>query len=304
MNKKEEKTYSKNKVNWAPFIYILRKEWEKPGVDSEEDEIIRERIWESIHKNIHKKHFWKSRYLFFLQATSIAAVILICFFTFKSFLFEKTEEARQPNILLITAVNSKVCILPDGTKVWMEAGSELLFSENFTENRELWLRGNSTFEVVKQNGNDFKVHLTNSYVEVKGTSFFINQDIPEDNIIALYSGKINLVQGKNEDVIKLYPSQRIIYNSLEVSAQVIPIYENIHWVNGNYRLSQINLTDLVDFLDWKYNTKIELEKLPRKSLKVTGNIRYDESLESVLNKISYSLNLKYKQIDNKYIIHR
>lgn len=186
----------------------------------------------------------------------------------------------------------------------MEAGSELHFSENFTENRELWLKGNSTFEVVKQNGNDFKVHLTNSYVEVKGTSFFINQDIPEANIIALYSGKINLVKEKNEEVIELYPSQRIIYNSLEGSAQVIPIYENIQWVNGNYRLSQTNLTDLVDFLDWKYNTKIELEKLPRKSLKVTGNIRYDESLESVLNKISYSLNLKHKQTDNKYIIHR
>lgn len=57
MNKKEEKTYSKNKVNWAPFIYILRKEWEKPGVDSEEDEIIRERIWESIHKTYIRNIF-------------------------------------------------------------------------------------------------------------------------------------------------------------------------------------------------------------------------------------------------------
>ena len=304
MEKKGEKRFSKNILSWAPFIYILRKEWEGSGENSDEDNMIRDRIWEGVYKNIHKRNIWKSRY-FLLKATGIvAASVLICFFTSRSLFPEKSEEVRQPNILLIAATESKTCQLPDGTKVRMEAGSELRLPENFTENRELWLTGNSTFEVVKQSKSSFKVHLTNSFVEVKSTSFFINQDIPEANIIALYSGKINLVQEKNKKTIELLPSQRIIYNSIEVSSQVVPIYENIHWKNGYYRLSEINLTDLVNFLDWKYSTRIELEKLPRKSFKVTGNIRYDEPLEAILNKISYSLNLKYKLVDKKYIMHR
>lgn len=298
-----KKPLSKNIANWIPFIYILKKEWENSGQIPEENSLIRDRVWKGVYKNIHNKHRRKASYLLKLTVT-VAASVLICFFTSKAFLKEDSKEIHQQSFLWITATESKICILPDGTKVWMEAGSELRLLNNFTENRELWLTGNSTFEVIKQDNKSFKVHLTDSYVEVKGTSFFINQDVPEANIIALYSGKINLVKEKDKQLIELHPSQRIIYNSIEASTQIIPIYENIQWVNGNYKLSRISLTDLVNFLDWKYNTSIELKKLPRKNLKISGNIRFDETLESVLNKISYSLNLKYSQVDKKYIIHK
>lgn len=299
----EKKRTVENIADWMPFIYILRKEWAKSGQIAEADILVRERIWDGIHESIHKKSIRQPSYLLKV-AVMAAASIILCFFAGRAFFKESMEETPRRELLVISAPTSKTCLLPDGTKVWMEAGSELRYSNDFTKNREVWLTGNSTFEVVRQGGNNFKVHLTDSYVEVKGTSFFINQDLPQANIIALYSGRINLVQEKNEEIIALFPSQRIIYNSVEASAEVVPIYENIRWINGHYRLSRIDLADLANFLDWKYNTRIELKKLPRKNLKVTGNIRYDESLESVLNKICYSLNLRYKQADTKYIIHK
>lgn len=300
--------FLKNIVNGEPFIRILRKEWEKAGEGFDENTIIRDRIWKGIHKNIHKKGVRKSRY-YLVKATSIvAASVLLYFFAGNVFLTGKidtdAEEIYQKKTCLITAEESKTCVLPDGTKVWMEVGSELRLPGNFIENRELWLKGNSTFEVAGQEGNSFKVHLTRSYVEVKGTSFFINQDAPEANIIALYSGRVNLVFEASGQTMELHPSQRIVYNSIEAAAQVEPMYENIQWADGNYKLLQTNLPDLVNFLAWKYNIRIEMEKLPLKKLKVTGNIHYDESLESVLNKVSYSLKLKYRQVDKRYILYR
>ncbi len=294
----------KKTVNWSPFIFILKKEWKQAGENSEENIITRDRIWKGIYKNLYKEHTQKSRYYLFKLSAIAAASIIVCFLAGRTLFSDQTEEIQQPVSLLISAVKSQIYILPDGTKVWMEDNSELRFSSDFMENRELWLRGNSTFEVVKKKENSFKVHLDNSYVEVKGTSFYINQDIPEANIVALYSGSIDFVLDKNKQVIELQPFQRIIYNSVEASTKVEHIYENIHWENGNYKLSNTNLTDLTKFLEWKYNIHIELKNLPRRELKITGNIHYNETIESVLNKVTFSLKLKHNRMDKKYIIHR
>ena len=87
------------------------------------------------------------------------------------FFFDKGHTASQRIIEYTEVVssNSRLYILPDSSKVWMQAGSRLRFSQDFMSNREVWLEGVSTFEVTKRKGHNFKVYIDQAFVEVKGT---------------------------------------------------------------------------------------------------------------------------------------
>ena len=63
-------------------------------------------------------------------------------------------------------------LLADGTRVWLNSGSELQFPNRFVgDSREVKLRGEAYFEVVKNEKQPFRVNAGKLNVEVLGTSF-------------------------------------------------------------------------------------------------------------------------------------
>ena len=62
----------------------------------------------------------------------------------------------------ITAQKSRMYLLPDSSKVWMQPGSSIRFAEDFEKHRNVWLKGNSLFEVHKNMGRKFRVYIDKS----------------------------------------------------------------------------------------------------------------------------------------------
>lgn len=192
-------------------------------------------------------------------------------------------------------------ILPDSSTVWLEPDSKVRISSEFLAKREVWLTGSSVFEVKKKANTDFKVYINTACIEVKGTVFSVNQPTLDTSIIALYEGAIDFI-GKNQSLISMTPSQRLVYNVHTGSTHVENFSENIQWLDGNYRFTDIRIDNLMDFIRKKYRVEVELDEAVNHGLLLTGTIRNDEKVESVIEKICFTSCLNYKKEGLRYIL--
>lgn len=231
----------------------------------------------------------------------IAASLLFCFWMGVR-LFSNNTTATDEGYIEFWAQTDQAYTLPDFSVVWMEADSKIRYSKKFDAEREVWLTGNSTFEVKKNEYTPFRVHLKDCYVEVKGTCFSVRQDDSEIYEITLFSGAVDFVQTDSKKVTLMQPSQRIVYNAGQHFVELEQIGDGINWQNGRYIFTDISLVKLIDYVNLIYNADIVLHPELKKTANFTGSIRYDESLEEVLEKICYVIRLETKREEGKIML--
>lgn len=283
-----------------PIDIEIRKQWDESGnrpVDME----IKEQIWKKVRSQCEgkKENQVPVELRWYLVAASLALLLII------GGLWMNTEEKGMQNeYVKIVAVQNELYILPDSSKVWMKKGSSIQYNKAFNEQRDVWLSGSSLFEVTTQNGHPFRVYIQKAMIEVKGTCFDIHQDSEmKKNEIILYNGKINFTPENNEE-IEMSPHQKITHyiEKREILKENI---KNMDWEDGKFYFKELPLPQLIETINTMYNSHIRL-KVNNQVIKsaFTGNIRYEESLEEVLHKICYSLDLNFQNQDNELIIYK
>lgn len=105
-------------------------------------------------------------------------------------------------------------ILPDGTTVWLNAGSKLFYDENFTGPiRDVKLEGEAFFDVARDAKHPFVVHTSGIDIKVLGTIFNV-KSYPEDKTVetTLYRGSVKVFREEEseEKAIQLRPNQKLI----------------------------------------------------------------------------------------------
>lgn len=294
MSQKNHKT--ENLGNWKPFVEQLHKEWEEVGNEHViENYELKEKIW----KEVDRKIFSPRRYI--LRTGWAVAAVLVGVMFYLGYKVSEKHVVDNLTYMEYSYVEGRMCVLPDSSTVWLEPDSKIRISSEFLNNREVWLTGSSVFEVKKRADSAFKVHINTACIEVKGTVFSINQPTPDTSIIALYEGAIDFI-GKNQSLISMTPSQRLVYDVHTGSTHVENFSENIQWVDGNYRFTDIRIDSLMDFIRKKYRVEVELDKAVNHGLLLTGTIRNDESMEAVIEKICFSSQLTYKKNGSHYLL--
>lgn len=216
--------------------------------------------------------------------------------------FVPHKEVENQEYIQIIANENKMYLLPDSSKVWMQPGSIIRYADDFNQDRKVWLKGNSLFEVRKQNGSNFRVYLNKTFIEVKGTCFQIKQNQKGQSETTLFSGTIDFNIEATGEIIEMKPLQKITYYPEKSQIQIEKI-ENISWENGRYNFTDIPLNRLIQMMNQMYGTNIILKNNIRKKSAFTGNIRYDETIDDILDKICFSLSLKRKESNNQIIIY-
>ena len=109
-------------------------------------------------------------------------------------------------------------ILPDGTQVWLNSDSKLVYNSSFNDSlREVTLEGEAYFDVVKNVKKPFIVHTTGIKIRVLGTAFNV-KSYPQDETIeaTLVRGLIE-VEKNNEpqsSKILLHPNEKLVFNKV------------------------------------------------------------------------------------------
>lgn len=131
--------------------------------------------------------------------------------------FFKNDEVAKSDIVTSPATKSRI-ILPDGTKVWLNASTRLHFDKEFNGAlREVYLDGEAFFEVTKNKGRPFIVHTSDIDIRVLGTAFNVKSYKEEPTIEAtLIHGSIQVSSKLNEGIPKiiLSPHEKLVFNKL------------------------------------------------------------------------------------------
>ena len=124
-----------------------------------------------------------------------------------------TAEPKQEAIEAKNGSRSR-SLLPDGTTVWLNAGSKLSYDDDFTgATREVRLEGEAFFDVVKQPDRPFIVHTSGIDIKVLGTAFNV-KSYPEDKTVetTLYRGLVRVFRETESEkkAIQLKPNEKLI----------------------------------------------------------------------------------------------
>lgn len=275
----------------------MRKQWNE-NKNNPVDTEIGNQIWNKIENRCKKVH----KRIVPLELWYIAASVALVLIVGGLWMYSNTGRTQIEKYIEFTAQESRMYLLPDSSKVWMQPGSSIRFAENFKECRDVWLKGNSLFEVRKNSGSKFRVYIDKAFIEVKGTCFLIKQNNPNANEITLFNGSIEFNIESTHDKIAMKPLQELVYNPVSARTQLRRI-ENIEWQNGRYSFTQFNLEHLTRIMNQMYGSHITISDKVNKNCAFTGSIRYDESLEDVIDKICFSLNLRSKEMNEGILIY-
>ena len=124
-----------------------------------------------------------------------------------------TAQAEKQQLVAQKGSRSKT-ILPDGSVVWLNAGSSLSYAGKCAApNREVFLNGEAFFDVVKDTKRPFIVHANGIDIRVLGTSFDVKSYSDERKVEAtLIRGLIQITRPGNRDQKPLYlhPNEKLV----------------------------------------------------------------------------------------------
>jgi transmembrane sensor len=226
-------------------------------------------------------------------------------------------------------------MLPDGTSVWLNADSKIVYPENFEgETREVSLIGEAFFDVVKNPAQPFIIHTGAMDVKVLGTVFNLRSYPGEITTeAALLHGLIEVtVNGKEKKKIVLNPNEKITVLNNEETYQKTTLAANkkklpdeeslpllaitkIHfnrkdssnaetsWVYNKLSFDNENIDRVFSKIEQWYNIEIEVEDENIQSKHFTATFE-NKSLQDVMEALALALNFTYTEKKGKIIIEK
>ena len=226
--------------------------------------------------------------------------------------------------------------LPDGSAVWLNAGSKLSFNQHFSrKNRDIMLEGEAYFD-VKKGKIPFYVMVTGATVKVLGTAFNVKA-YPDEKIIettvtrgivqvydnpgnsteatriVLHANqKVSIIKSTvnpslNTDAVTRlrsdsHPAATITQSQVEsykVDRNIVPeIYTS--WKDQRWIIEREELLSLAVKLERRYNVKFVFKDEALKHYVFSGILK-DETLEQVMEAIKLTAPIQY-QINQKQVI--
>ena len=183
--------------------------------------------------------------------------------------------------------------LSDGTRIWMNSDSQLLYPEVFGEKREVELWGEAYFEVARDSARPFIVKMQEKCtVEVLGTCFNISAYADAPVYATLVEGKVKVA--KDTSQVILHPSEQAIISQgdcIEVKKVDTSLY--ISWLNGEYRFKNTRLEDIVGQLSRWYDVDFRFENNVLKDKRIAGIIYRYENLDFAIRVLERVANVDF-----------
>lgn len=294
----EEEWFEQNKFSpeindaWAEFVKRRNVEDSSTKVVEQENHTT-QRLWHKL---------W-------LLLSTVACLLLLA----GSFWFYQQEMSRIDHQTFVCSAplgqKSKLT-LPDGTTVWLNAGSSLRYTAGFgLQHRNVYLQGEGYFEVQKNTQKPFVVHTDVYNVIVTGTRFNVTA-YTEDHTATtiLLEGSVE-IQQKNGQKYTLTPGKTFLYDRSTKRGTITTqdTVEYTGWTQGQLVYRDITLEALVRKLERAFNTTIILRTnnsdLTHKPIYFA--IKNQESIDDVMNALCEILPLRVEKGNkpNEIIIH-
>lgn len=234
----------------------------------------------------------------YFQWAAAAAVLVLVFLGGLSLGDGSGKKSAKISYTKISAPegNKTRIVLPDSTKVWLNSGSELQYPSDFTaQNREVQMKGECYFDVVKDPAHPFLVKCSDFHVKVYGTQFNVNEDQARNTAdVTLVSGKVEILDRNNNPVSYLNPGQQFVFSEGKGKVQKAENIEALTaWMNNMLIFDNQPFEEVIHYLEKWYGVKIQLDRSLYYSHNYTFKVK-TESLREVLELISVITPIEYQ----------
>ena len=199
--------------------------------------------------------------------------------------------------------------LPDGTKVWLNAGSTLTYTSDFgRRNRNVTLSGEAFFDVNPSHDMVFIVNTDDMNVKVLGTQFNV-KSYPEDKVAetTLITGEVEvdvIHESKIFNPVVLLPKQKMTY-SREADTVVLKQEKDndelASWREGRLSFRSVSLDNIARELERFYNVQITFQDDNIKKLTFSGTLE-EVTIEEVLKAVASASSISYTKEKNKIFL--
>lgn len=194
-------------------------------------------------------------------------------------------------------------ILPDGTKVWLNAASSITFPVAFQEKeRRVTISGEVYFEVAQDKSRPFSVTGGNANVQVLGTQFNVNAYEDEDKLkVTLLNGSVKVSDIQSKQATVLVPGQQAQLTAEQLSSTGnIDLNKVMAWKNDLFNFEDATLDEAMRQISRWYGVKVIYEQgIPKTQL--WGKMSRNTSFERVLRNLK-DIGVNYRLTDNKELI--
>ena len=197
------------------------------------------------------------------------------------------------NTVMCKAGNHQVVTLPDASIAHLNAGSELSYSEDWSDERTVELKGQAFFEVIK--GNKFQVVTPSGVVEVLGTSFdVLSRDT--DFRVACRTGRVRVSAGNQS--VEIAPGFTAVLENNRLMVGEFNLSE-ADWRNGEFVFDEADVTDVFNELSRQFDVQLQLPVLEGR--KYTGRFS-NKNLDEALQLVCLPMGLKYTRTNDRVVL--
>ncbi len=263
-------------------------------------------------------------------ATILTVIVIISIQQFTKGVKTSNPVAENTNNVISTKHGSRSKIeLPDGSTVWLNAGSTLTYNKQFDNQlREVFLNGEAYFDVVKNAEKPFIVHTTITDIKVLGTAFNVRSYATDETVeTSLIRGSVEVTLRKrpgekwllkpNEKLVLLndnrLPSRQPSEKKETVRTPLIAKKEltyqpgdsiavEIAWTKNKLSFEDETFEEVAIKLERWYDVEFEFRNPKLKEVTLHNSFT-NETLEQVLDALEFSLNFKHRIMGKKVIIY-
>jgi transmembrane sensor len=190
--------------------------------------------------------------------------------------------------------------LPDGSQVWLNASSRLVYHAFSKKHREVELNGEAFFRVTKNEQAPFVVKTGDLAVEVLGTEFNVMAyDDFGRREITLVSGQIQVSRG--EEQVLLRPGQALSLKDNQFSIREVNASLASGWVDNKFIFQNVPFSELIRRLENWYDVDIEIDPREIEDINFTGTFKNEETIWQVLDAIRVYTPITYNKTELRQI---
>lgn len=223
-----------------------------------------------------------------IAAVFLAGIFLSVFIYHRDFFGQDEDMALKDKFMgmqqiVVPAGQSVKLLLADGTNVWLNSKSKLVFPSTFNDSqRVVQLQGEGFFEVAHDPQHPFIVEVDRYSVKVLGTEFNVKAYNPDKHFeTSLLSGSVEINRKESSENLLLKPQECAIITDSEVKLTTIDT-NSFLWRDGILSLDNRSIYEIASLLEQYYDTKINIAEGRTMTRRYTGKFRLQDGAAHIL----------------------
>lgn len=253
------------------------------------------------NKTRHHRRLWLN--------VAAAAIVLICLSVgLNYYLYHRNDSLKLTYTeTRIPVKHTKEIILEDGSRITLNAGSNLRYPERFSgKTREVYLEGEALFDVAHDPDKPFIVHSGQLKTIVLGTTFNISAYPGAEKMqVTVISGKVSVQETVSKKITTLLPNQKAVFNTKTAQFLANDIKSTdaeTAWQQGRIGFDDASLAEVAAQFYRQYGVHIKLGNPNLANCRISIVLSND-SVDNLLKTIASLSNAQYKYQGDEVILY-